>query len=79
MFFKLIDKYTVEKAPKPLKIGGKDVFTNSEEVHNNQGFFKVVNSEYPEGDKTYRPIYAMGEGAIMQTFEEVTASEVDEV
>lgn len=78
MFFKLIDKYTVEKAPRPLKIEGKDVFTNSEQTHNEQGFYRVVNAEYPEGEKAYRPVYTMGEGAITQTWEEV-ASEVDKV
>ena len=78
MFFKLIDNQTVEKAPRPLKIAGKDVFTTSEEIHNGLGFYKVVNAEYPEGEKAYRPVYTMGEGAIMQTWEEV-ASEVDKV
>ena len=34
MFFKIIDKYTLEKAPRPLKIEDKDVFTTSEETHN---------------------------------------------
>lgn len=77
MFFKFIDNYTVEKAPRPLKIEGKDVFTTSEEIYNEQGFYRVVNAEYPNNGKPYRPIYAMGDGAIFQTWEEVP-SEVDE-
>ena len=79
MFFKIIDKYTVEKAPRPLKIEGKDVFTTSEEIHKEQGFYKVVNAEYPNDSKPYRPIYTMGEGAIMQTWEEMAMDEVNEV
>ena len=71
MFFKIIDKYTVKKAPRPLKIEDKDVFTTSEETHNEQGFYRVVNAEYPEDEKAYRPIYTMGEGVILQTWEEI--------
>ena len=71
MFFKIIDKYTVEKAPKPLKIEGQDVFTTSEEIHNSLGFYRVVNAEYPNDEKAYRPIYSMGEGVIFQTWEEI--------
>lgn len=78
MFFKLNDNNTVEKAPRPLKIEGKDVFTTSEEFHNEHGYYRVVNAEYPTDEKAYRPIYIMGEGVILQTWEEV-ASEVDEV
>lgn len=75
MFFKIIDKYTVKKAPRPLKIEDKDVFTTSEETHNEQGFYRVVNAEYPEDEKAYRPIYTMGEGVILQTWEEISNSE----
>lgn len=78
MFFKFIDKYTVEKAPRPLKIEDKDVFTTSEEIHNEQGYFRVENAEYPNDDKAYRPIYTMGDNVILQTWEEVV-SEVEEV
>ena len=78
MFFKIIDKYTLEKAPRPLKIEDKDVFTTSEEIHNSQGFYKVVETEYPNDDKAYRPLYTMGEGFILQTWEEIP-SEVEEV
>ena len=78
MFFKIIDRYTLEKAPRPLKIEDKDVFTTSEEIHNEQGYFRVENAEYPNDDKAYRPIYTMGEGVILQIWEE-TQSEADEV
>ena len=71
MFFKLNNDNTVEKAPRPLKIEGKDVFTTSEEIHNEHGFYRVVNAEYPNNNKAYRPIYTMGDGVILQTWEEV--------
>ena len=79
MFFKLNDNNTVDKAPRPLHFDGKDVFTTSEEIHNEQGFYRVVNAEYPNDGKPYRPIYTMGEGVILQTWEEVIVSEVDDV
>ena len=72
MFFKIIDNYTIEKAPRPLKIEGKDVFTTSEEIHARLGFYKVVETDYPNDEKAYRPIYTMGEGVILQTWEEIT-------
>ncbi len=78
MFFKIIDKYTVEKAPNPLKIDGKDVFTNSEETHNSLDYFKVVETEYPKDDKAYRPIYTLGENAILREWEELVVNEVEE-
>ncbi len=77
MFFKLIDKYTVEKAPRPLKTEGKDVFTTSSEVHARLGFYKIIETEYPNDEKAYKPIYTMGDGVILQTWEEVS-NEVDE-
>ena len=78
MFFKLIDKYTVKKAPRPLSFGGKDIFTTSEEIHNQQGFFKMINTDYPKDDKAYIPIYIMGENAILQTWEEAEPSSQQE-
>ena len=75
MFFKIIDKYTVKKAPRPLKIEDKDVFTTSEQTHNEQGFYRVVNAEYPNDEKAYRPVYKMGENAIFQEWEEIPDAE----
>lgn len=75
MFFELTDNNTVKKAPRPLKIEGKDVFTTSEEIHNEQGYFRVENAEYPNDDKAYRPIYKMGQGVILQEWEEIPSLE----
>ena len=71
MFYKFIDQNTIIKAPKPLNIGGKDVFTNSEEIHNSQWFFRLVNTEYPQDEKTYQPIYSLDNNVITQGWVEV--------
>ena len=80
MFYKIIDENTIRKAPKPLNIGGKDVFTNSEEIHNEQGYFKLVNTEYPQDEKTYQPIYIVKDNTIVRGWiETVLAEEGDYV
>ena len=71
MFYKLIDETTIRKAPRPLNIGGKDVFTNSEEIHNSQGYYRLVNTEYPQDEKAYQPIYSLENNAIVQGWVEV--------
>ena len=53
MFYKIINETTIQKAPKPLKIGGKDVFTNSEKIHNEQGYYRLLTSEYPQDDNYF--------------------------
>lgn len=66
MFYKFIDQNTIRKAPKPLNICGKDVFTNSEEIHNSQGYYRLINTEYPQDEKAYQPIYSLENNAIVQ-------------
>ena len=66
MFYKFIDENTIEIAPKPLKIDGKDVFTNSEEIYNEQGYFKLIQADYPQDDKFYMPVYELKNNAIVQ-------------
>jgi hypothetical protein len=57
MYYKFINEYEIKKAPKPLKIDGKDVFTNSEKIHNEQGYYRLLTSEYPQDDKYYEARY----------------------
>lgn len=57
MFFKIINETKIQKAPKPLKIDGKDVFTNSEQIHNEQGYYRLLTSDYPQDEKYYEPKY----------------------
>ena len=48
MFYKLIDENTLKKFNNPLKTGEEHIFTNSEEVLNANGYYKVVISPKPE-------------------------------
>ena len=66
MFYKLINESTIEKAPKPLKIDGKDVFTNSDKIYNEQGYYQLVDTEYPQDNKTYKPTYMLENNVIVK-------------
>lgn len=79
MFYKFIDQNTIRKAPRPLNIGGKDVFTNSEEIHNSQGYYRLINTEYPQDEKAYQPIYSLENNAIVQGWVEVEVNIYEEV
>lgn len=68
MFYKLINENTIKRAQKPLKINGKDVFTNSEQIHNEQGYYRLVQTEYPQDMKNYEPIYQKQGNTIIQSW-----------
>lgn len=70
MFYKFINETTIKKAPKPLKIDGRDVFTNSEKIHNEQGYLRLIQGEYPQDDKNYFPKYKLEGNAIVQEWVE---------
>ena len=70
MFYKLINETVIKKAPKPLKIGGKDVFTNSEQIHNEQGYYKLITTNYPDEDKIYTARYRLVGNSIIQFWDE---------
>jgi hypothetical protein len=71
MFYKLISESTIQKAPKPLKIDGKDVFTNKEEIYNSQGYYRLLTTDYPQDDKIYQPKYRQQGLYIIQDWIEV--------
>lgn len=77
MFYKLINETTIQKAPKPLKIDGKDVFTNSEKIHNENGYFKLKQTEPPQDGKIYAPRYTMQGNEIAETWVEAPEAETD--
>lgn len=88
MFYKIIDENTIQKAPKLLKIVGKDIFTNSKEIYNEQGYYRLIDTEYPQNDKTYKPTYKLDNGVIIQgwvetqdarTFQERVVNRIREV
>ena len=72
MFYKFINETTIKKAPKPLKIDGKDVFTNNEKIHNDNGYYRLIQAEYPQDDKHYELRYQLQDNVIIQSWIEVT-------
>ena len=76
MFYQLINETTIRKAPKPIKIDGKDVFTNSEKIHNEQGYFRLLTSDYPQDEKYYEARYELQDNVIVQSWVEVEINEV---
>ena len=48
MFYKLVDENTLEKFKNPLRVEGKHIFTNSEKLLNENGYYRVVIDEQPE-------------------------------
>ena len=71
MFYKLIDENTIEKAPNPLLINEEHVFTNSEKLLNDNGYYKVIYTEYPNDDKRYESKYVLEDNIIRQVWVEV--------
>lgn len=76
MFYKLIDENTIKSAPNPLSIDGKDVFTNSEEILNIQGYFKLKPLEYPQDGEIYEPKYRLEDNIIIQDWVKLEEGEV---
>lgn len=73
MFYKYIDENNIKVAPYPLHIDGMDIFTNSEEIYNQQGYCKVQSNEYPQDGKCYKPFYLIEGNIIIQSWEESEA------
>lgn len=71
MFYELLDKYTIKKAPYPLHIEYNDVFTNDEKIYNKQGYYALVRTDYPQDGKAYESYYAFEDNKIIQKWEEV--------
>lgn len=70
MFYQIINENEIKKAPKPLKIDGKDVFTNSEAIHNEQGYYRLITTNYPDDEKYYTARYRLVGNSIIQFWDE---------
>ena len=70
MFYKIIDK-RLEKAPNFLLINGKQVFTNSEKLHNENGYYKLKELPYPIDGNNYQPIYELQDKIIVKSWEKI--------
>lgn len=66
MFYQLINENEIKQAPKPLKIDGKDVFGNSEKLHNDNGYYRLSEMLYPQDGNSYEPIYRLEGNVIIQ-------------
>lgn len=75
MFYKFVDETTIKRAPNPLKVNGKDIFTNSEKTHNENGYYRLVEAEYPQDEKCYEPRYTKQGNEIVQSWVEVITEE----
>lgn len=75
MFYELINETTIKRAPKPLKVNGKDVFTNSEEIYNKLGYYKLKYTEMPQDEKMYEARYTLQDNVIVQSWCETTEIE----
>ena len=75
MFYKLINETTIEKAPNPLLVDGKHIFTNSEEVFNKNGYYKLTKTDYPEDSKYYENKYTLMDNIITQVWVEIKIPE----
>lgn len=79
MFYRLVDERTIEKVSNPLCVNGRHIFTNSEKVFNENGYYKLQTAEYPQDDKLYESNYTLQDNIIIQNWVEVELPEVDEI
>ena len=81
MFYKLIDDQTLEKFKNPLRVDNKHIFTNSEKVLNEHGYYKVVNDPMPEEQKEnvyYTSKYEVIDNVIHKVWEEKEFETIEE-
>lgn len=70
MFYKLTEK-GIEKAPKILYINGNHVFTSSEKIHNENGYYRLEELPYPQDNCAYKPVYSLQDNAIVKAWERI--------
>ena len=68
LFYKFIDDKRIEKAPIPLSISGKNIFTNDEKTYNENGYYKLVREDYPQDTNSYTVVYELKDNAIYMTW-----------
>ena len=71
MYYQLVNETSIKKAPIPLVIDGKDVFTNDEKIYNSQGYFALTSADYPNDKKNYTSKYILKDNNILQVWEEI--------
>lgn len=69
MFYKLKEN-GIEKAPKMLLVAGKQIFTNSEKIYNENGYYKVQEVPCSLGGN-YKPVYYLKGNIIVKDWQKV--------
>ena len=66
--FGKIENGVFSSAPHNVKDGQFTYFNPKEEKLKEFGFFEIVETDYPEGDKAYRKDYVLKDNYILQTW-----------
>lgn len=75
MYGKIIDGKLV-LAPNPLVAGGYKIYNPTPGVYENNGYLKIVETDYPNDDKYYEKKYGERDGKIYGEWVETDAPEV---
>lgn len=78
-FYRFIDDRHIEKAPIPLSVSGQDVFTNSEKVYNSNGYYRLVETEYPQDGSLYVVVYELKENTIYKNWQKTETSNEEKI
>lgn len=79
MFYKYINEDTIKIAPNPLVVNDTHIFTNSEEIYNENGYYRLVQTEYPDDEKYYEIQYVLEDNIIRQVWVESKEIEQDTI
>jgi hypothetical protein len=74
LFYRLIDSQHIEKAPMPLQVSRQNIFSNSEKLYNQNGYYRIVKEAYPTDGGVYEPLYELKDNVIYMTWKAGTVS-----
>lgn len=78
-FYKFIDGQRIEKAPVPLSVLCQNIFTNSEKIHNENGYYKLVKADYPNDGNLYSAVYELKDKVIYMSWQIAEISVEDKI
>lgn len=67
MFYRL-ENNTIKRAPSPLLVDGKHIFTTDETIYNAQGYYRLQTADYPDDNNSYEPQYTLEGNVIVQNW-----------
>lgn len=74
MFYKL-ENGQLKKLRLPLRLGGKDVFTNNAAILAREGYYPIEWTEYPDEEAEYTAEFEVKNDVIKQTWRLVEEDE----